>query len=218
MKNILLLGGLLAASTLQSQIMILHDPISATIFSTEKYSGVKGSAFLYDKWIAGSATTLKGRYINLELKLDAYSNTLYFNKDGEPYEFQENELSFILMPTVTDSSSYQYYKKGISGSGLKADQFVQILFEDRLSLYKSDIKLLSEVNEINAGLVKVFNTASRYFLMKDNTLQLIKLNKKEVFEIIKDKEDKIQSYIKDNNLSVKKETDLISLLKYYSSL
>ena len=218
MKNIFLLAGLLAASTLQSQIMILHDPVSAKIYSTEKYSGVKGSAFLYDKWIAGSATTLRGCYNNLELKLDAYSNFLYFNKDGEPYEFQEDVISFILMPSVTDSSTYQYYKKGISGSGVKAGQYVQVLFEGRLSLYKSDIKLLSEVNEINAGLVKIFNSASRYFLLKDNILQLIKLNKKEVFEILKDKEEKIQPYIKDNNLSTKKEADLISVLRYYNSL
>lgn len=203
-----------------SQNMVLNDPVSSRVFTTDKYAGVKGSPFLYDKWIAGTASIAKGYYNNLELKLDAYSNTLFFKKDEEPFEFVDDVKWFILMPTITDSSTYQYFKKGLSGPGLKTNQFVQVIFEGTLSLYKSDIKLLSEINEINAGVVKSFSNSSRYYIMKDNTttLQLIKLNKKEVFEIIKDKEDKVQAYIDEKKLSTKKDTDLILVLKYYNSL
>ena len=218
MKIVLLFVSVLTSSFLQSQIMVLHDPVSARVFSTDKYSGVNGSPFLYNKWMAGSATIEKGYYNNLELKFDVYGNTLYFNKDDEPYEFQDDVKSFILMPTVTDSSTYQYFKKGISGGGIKANQFVQVLFEGPLSLYKSDIKLMSEVNEINVGVVKTFTSSSRYFIKKDNTLQLIKLNKKEVFDVIKDKEDKINSYVTEKKLSAKKDSDLIAILKYYNTL
>lgn len=211
-------GSLLISSPLFSQIMILHDPVSARVYNTEKYSGINGSPFLYDKWITGTATIARGHYDSIELKFDVYSSTLYFNKDGESYEFKDEIKSFILKPAVSDSSTYQYYKKGISGSGLKPHQFVQVLFEGRLSLYKSDIRLLSEVNEINAGVVKTFSNSSRYFIMKDNTLQLIKLNKKEIFDIIKDKENQVESYISENKLSTKKESDFVTILKYYNSL
>jgi hypothetical protein len=209
---------LLINSSSLAQNMVLNHPLSSKVFSTDKYSGIDGSPFLYDKWISGSATIAKGYYNNLELRLDAYSNTLYFNKDGEPYEFVDDVKKFILMPTVTDSSSYQYYKKGISGAGINTNQYVQVFFEGPLSLYRSDIKLLSEVNQINVGVVKTFTASTRYFIMKDNTLKLIKLNKKEVFEIIKDKEGKINAYVTEQKLSTKKEADLIAILKYYNTL
>ena len=66
--------------------MILHDPVSARTFNSEKYSGIKGSPFLCDNWMAGSITIEKSIYNKVELKFDAYSNKIYFNKNDEPFE------------------------------------------------------------------------------------------------------------------------------------
>jgi hypothetical protein len=201
-----------------SQIMVLEDPVSASVFGAEKYAGISGAPFLYDKWVAGTATVPRGTFKNLELKLDSYSNTLYFNKDDVPNEFNENVTAFTLMPKLSDSSTYEYYRKGISGPGLKIEQYVRFLFEGNLSFFKSEIKLVTDVNQINTGIIKTFNTSVRYYIMKDDLVQIIKLNKKEILEVLKDKEDKIQSYITEKKLSLKKESELIELIKYYNSL
>src|SRR5688572_7578190 len=145
-----------------SQVMVLHDTISARVFSTERYSGINGSPFLYDKWIAGSVTVDKGVYNNLELTLDAYSNKLYFNKNDELYEFEDAVKGFTLKLVPADSASFLYFRNGFSGDGLRNDQFVQIITEGKIALYKSDIKLLTEVNEINKGRIKTFGDASKY--------------------------------------------------------
>lgn len=219
MKYILLLGILLFNSrAASSQIMVLEDPVSASVFGAEKYAGISGAPFLYDKWVAGTATVPRGTFKNLELKLDSYSNTLYFNKDDVPNEFKENVTTFTLMPEVSDSSTYEYYRKGIAGPGLKIEQYVRILIEGNLSFFKSEIKLVTDVNQINAGIIKTFNTSVRYYIMKDDLARIIKLNKKEVLEVLKDKEDKIQSYITEKKISLKKESELIELIKYYNSL
>jgi hypothetical protein len=201
-----------------SQILALEDPVSASVFGAEKYAGINGAPFLYDKWVAGTATVSRGTYKNLELKLDSYSNILYFNKDDIPNEFKENVTHFTLMPEVSDSSTYEYYRKGISGPGLKIEQYVRILFEGDLSFFKSEIKLVTDVSQINTGIIKTFNTSTRYYIMKDNLARIIKLNKKEVLEVLKDKEDKIQFYITEKKLSLKKEPEFIELIKYYNSL
>jgi len=111
-----------------SQILVLEDPVSASVFGAEKYAGISGAPFLYDKWIPGTATVSRGTFKKLELKLDSYSNTLYFNKDEVPNEFKENVTAFTLMPKPSDSSTYEYYRKGISGPGLKIEQYVRIFF------------------------------------------------------------------------------------------
>jgi hypothetical protein len=90
--------------------------------------------------------------------------------------------------------------------------------EGRISLYKADSKLLTEVNEINKGVIKTFGNASRYFVLKENKLESIKIGKNDVFDLMKDKQEKVQAYIDQNKISTKKVEGLILVLKYYNSL
>ena len=68
MKNTFILAVcLLAATTGFSQNVIsLQDPVSSKNFNSEKYSSIRGTPFLVDKWIKGNVTTPKGVYQNLE--------------------------------------------------------------------------------------------------------------------------------------------------------
>ncbi|HYC28043.1 MAG TPA: hypothetical protein VEB42_04490 [Chitinophagaceae bacterium] len=201
-----------------SQGMTLHDPVSGRTFNSTKYSDISGSPFLRDKWTRGAVITSKGTYHNLELKLDAYSNTLYFNKDDSPYEFQDNIISFVLMPDPKDSLTYLYYRKGLSGSGIRGDQYVQVLAQGKADLYKLDTKLLSEINQINQGVVKSFTNASRYYIMQNDNLEMIRPNKSDILNALSDKKNEVQAFIDANNLSFKKDADLAKLFKYYNSL
>lgn len=203
---------------LLAQDMVLYDPVSATPFNSSKYSEVKGSPFITDKWTPAIVTTSTGKYKVAGVKLDAYENTLFFSKDEEPYEFRDEVISFILTPVATDSSTYQYYKKGFSGSGLERKQFVQVLAEGKVSVFKSVIKMMSENNEINRGVVKNFKTVTRYFIMKDNTISLLRTNNKDVLSALSDKEAQVKTYIDENKLSAKNDAELTKMVKYYNTL
>jgi hypothetical protein len=204
---------------LYSQRMVLHDPVSARVFNSTKYSDISGSPFLRgDQWIKGSVITNQGMYQNLELKLDAYSNILHFNKEDKMYEFEDYVKAFILMPNPSDSSTYQYYQKGLSGNGVRADQFLQVLSEGKTGLYKLETKMLSEINQINQGVVKSFTNATRYYILKDGTLEQIRLTKAEVLGATSDKKDLVQAFIESNNISWRKDTDVAKIFRYYNSL
>lgn len=205
-------------SVLNAQPVLFQDPVSAKTFNSEKYSEIKGSPFLFEKWINGQVITSSGIYKNVSLKLDAYENTLLFNKDDEAREFKDPVTGFTLIPDASDSTKNMVFRKGLSGPSLKPDQYVQVLGEGSLSLYRSDIKLLSDVNEINRGVIKTFNNSTRYYVLKDGSLKLIKPNKKELMGIFDDKREKIESFIKENNLSVTKDPDLKQVISYYNSL
>lgn len=209
---IISIGNLVSA-----QPILFQDPVSSRTFNSQKYSGIKGSPFLFEKWITGSVTTSEGIYQHLELKFDAYSNTLFFNKNDELYEFVDPLQSFRFYPDTTDTTRNMYFRKGLSAPGLRPDQYVQVLAEGPVSLYRSDIKLLSEMSEINAGMIKTFTNSTRYFILKDNKLQLIKMNKKELMAALKDKEEAVDSFIKANNLSFNRDQDLKKILSFYNS-
>ncbi len=214
MKKLILVSVFAFATCMAfSQDMVLHDPVTGKSFSSEKYSEIRGTPFLYDKWIPGTATSARGIYKDLQLKLDSYNNILYFYKDETPYEFQEPIKSFMLINPDT-----LRFKKGISGSGLKADQWVQVFTEGKIGFYRSDIKLVSEMSEINVGMVKTFTNSSRYYISKDGKTELVKLSKGDIFEHIKDKEDQVKAYIDANNIGTKKEGDFAKILRYYNSL
>jgi len=202
---------------LNAQDNVLIDPVTSRTFDSQRYSEIRGTPFLMDKWIQGSVTIHRGVYKNQQLKLDVYNNTLLFEKDGGSYEFYEPVLSFVLMPNPSDSSSYMYFINGVSSGGLKPQQFVQVLAKGRLNFYRSDIKLLSDMNEINKGVVKIFNNSTRYYFKDSTQTQVMKLSQKDILGLMNDKIAIVEEYMNRNKLNLKKEKDVAELVKFYNS-
>ncbi|MDP3667767.1 MAG: hypothetical protein Q8R50_13880 [Sediminibacterium sp.] len=218
-RNAVIALAFLFTTTAYSQgTAFLQDPVTNRSFNTDKYSGIKGTPFLQDKWIKGTATTPRGIYQQLELKFNVYDNTLFFNKEDEAFEFQDEITSFTLMPKPDDSATYLVYKKGITGADFSRNQYVQVLLEGPVGLYKLAIKQVSEMSEINAGIVKTFTNNSKYYISKNNQPRFIKINKSEILDSLSDQREKIQSYINEKKLSFRKDSDLVEVLKYYQSL
>lgn len=208
---------LLSGSSYAQNVFQLQDPVSSKNFNPEKYSGIRGTPFLVDKWIKGAVSIARGVYQNLELKYNVYDNTLFFNKNDEPFEFQEDIISFTLMPKE-DPATYMVFKRGISGADLRGNEFVQVLLEAEMGLYKLDVKQLTEMSEINAGIVKTFASTAKYYVGKNGKLKFLKLNKQEVLTALSDKQDKIQAYINEKKYTFRKDAELVDVLKYYNSL
>lgn len=207
------------ALILDAQDMILTDPVTSRTFDTQKYSGIKGSPFLNEEFVLADVVIGRGIYKNQKIKLDLVNNTVLFSKNDEEFEFTEPVLKFTLMPRPSDTSSYQHFIKGINAGGLKPDQFVQVLAEGPVALYRSDIKLVSETNEVNAGVIKVFNNSTRYFIRdKEGRVQVIKLNEKDILNFLQDKKQAMDEYISKNRPNLKREKDAAALVKYYNSL
>lgn len=201
---------------LNAQDNILIDPVTSRTFDSQKYSEIRGTPFLYEKWINGSATIHRGVYKNQQLKLDVYNNTLLFEKDGGSYEFYEPVLGFTLTPNPSDSSSYMYFVNGLKSNALKPEQFVQVLAKGRLNFYRSDIKLVSDMNEINKGVVKIFNNSTRYYFKDSTQTQLMKLSQKDILGLMSDKKALVEEYMSRNKLNLKKEKDVAELVKFYN--
>jgi hypothetical protein len=206
------LVSILLSQFLFGQDLVLHDPVSNRTFNSDKFSEIKGSVFLYDKWFPGEVRSKRGLYKDLELKLDLYNNAVYFKRDDLANEFQEEIIGF----TIINKDS-QFFKRGYAGNGLKQEQFVQVLAEGKISLLRSDIKLVSEMSEINAGIVKTFNNLTRYYIVKNNRAELVKLNK-DLLDHLDDQKDMVKAYMEDKKIPAKKESDFTQIFRYYNTL
>lgn len=202
-----------------AQLLQLQDPVSSKNFNPEKYSGIRGTPFYQDKWIRGIVTTNLGVYYDLELKINLYDNAVFFNKDGEPFELLDKIVSVQLLPKWPDTTNQMVFSKGMNQAGLKPDQYIQVLVgTGAIQFYRSDIKQVSEMSEINAGMVKTFSNTSRYYLKKGDQLKFIRLNKEDILVFFGDKEADMNSIFTEKKLNLKKEGDVVQAIQAYNSL
>ena len=208
---------MLVFQTSQAQLLQLQDPVSSKNFNPDKYAGIRGTPLFQDKWVHGSVVTTKGVYPDLELKIDLYDNILFFNKDDASFELLDQIVSVKLFPKWPDTLQQLIFVKGMNQNGLRPEQYVQALVgTGAIQLYRSDIKQVTEMSEINAGMIKTFANTSRYYIKKGDQLKLIKLNKEEIMPFLMDKEAELNSVIEAKRLNLKKESDIIQLIQAYN--
>ena len=210
---------MLVFQTSQAQLLQLQDPVSSKNFNPDKYAGIRGTPLFQDKWIHGSVITSKGIYSDLELKIDLYDNILFFNKEDASFELLDQIFSIKLFPKWPDTIQQLIFVKGMNQNGLKPEQYVQALVgTGTIQLYRSDIKQVTEMSEINAGMIKTFANTSRYYIKKGDQLKLIKLNKEEIMPFLMDKEAELNSVIEAKRLNLKKESDIIQVIQAYNKV
>jgi hypothetical protein len=218
-KWILLLVLLTAIQGVQAQLLQLQDPVSSKNFNPDKYAGIRGTPLLVDKWQHGSVITTKGYYADLELKLDLYDNQVFFNKNDESFELLDQIVAIRLFPKWPDTANQQVFIKGMTQNNIKPEQYVQVLVaQGTVQLYRSDIKQVTEMSEINAGMVKTFANTSRYFIKKGDQFKLVKLNKEEIMPFLAEKEAEINDFLAKKKLNLKKEMDFIQMLQAFNAL
>jgi hypothetical protein len=218
-KWILLLVLFTTIQGAQAQLLQLQDPVSSKNFNPDKYAGIRGTPLLVDKWQHGSVITNKGFYADLELKLDLYDNQLFFNKNDESFELLDQIVAIKLFPKWPDTINQQVFIKGITQNNIKPEQYVQILVaQGAIQLYRSDIKQVTEMSEINAGMVKTFANTSRYFVKKGDQFKLVKLNKEEIMPFLAEKEAEMNDFIAKKKLNLKKEIDFVQLIQAFNAL
>lgn len=218
-KWILLLVLLTAIQGVQAQLLQLQDPVSSKNFNPDKYAGIRGTPLLVDKWQHGSVITTKGYYADLELKLDLYDNQVFFNKNDESFELLDQIVAIRLFPKWPDTANQQVFIKGMTQNNIKPEQYVQVLVaQGTVQLYRSDIKQVTEMSEINAGMVKTFANTSRYFIKKGDQFKLVKLNKEEIMPFLAEKEAEINDFLAKKKLNLKKEMDFIQMIQAFNAL
>ncbi|MBC2843461.1 hypothetical protein [Winogradskyella flava] len=178
---------------------------------------VEGSPYVQDKF---EPIKLKGLEAKVSAKYNAYLGQMHLKAGEEVISLNVNsdyEVKFIGQNKTYRTFSYKSLARKSERGFLvvikETDKFQ--LLKEELIIFKNKIPAKnSYVREVPAKYTKGSDTY--YFMLNDEVVHF-PTKKKDLIKAFPDIEKKLKSYIKDNKLSTKKESDLIQIAEYISS-
>jgi hypothetical protein len=206
----------LSANLLSAQQMYLTNINGDPVF-TKTYTEIKGSAFLSDLWLEGTAVTVNGAtYKNIKLKYDLFKDQPYFKQkeaDEGLYSFTETIKTFTLINLNVEET----YMLGFPAvDNLTNDSYYLVLGQYQGNyLLKKTIKTVSESRPYNStSTEKTFMEQQVYYLLKDGKMSRFKPSKKEFLTYFPNQTEKINTYLKANDVDFKNAAELGKLFNH----
>jgi len=185
------------------------------------YEGVQGSPLWYENWSSGVIVMINNDSLNYELNYDAFEDQLIVQSQstGEPMiPFQQTIKYFNLR----DSIGAFHLWVNTHPDDIDEDRNRKGYFE---VLYNGDLKLLVKHKKyfVEADFEGAYNSGKRYdefkregkkyyILKSDNSFLELKKGKKGVLRSLED-DGTLDQYLKKNKLDLRKEEDLIELIR-----
>lgn len=222
MKRCIVLGLLFfVASTLVAQITNVQG-LDNVVIRTKKYEDIKGTAYLYPSWSAGTLTDRNGKmYSNLLLKYDSYKDQIELNQEGQVVEVSTtNYPKFTLSWTEPGSNEVikHSFSSGYTVPGFTKTTYFDVVYDGKMDLLKK--YKTSFVEEAVTGYgtsdpQKSFQLKVYYFVLaEDGSAKEIKLSKKSILDAFPDHAETIEGFSKENKLKLKSEGDLVQVIRF----
>lgn len=171
-----------------------------------EYKDIKGSPYLNTEF---KLADVGANYKDIPTRYNSYTDSFEFKKDESIYVipkednlskivFKNTKQTFILIP-VNDT---KMYLEQINGSGLlKKRTTVFKEFRKATSSYEQDVPASFE------------NIAPKYYYLSKEG-KVTELSKKSIANSLPEKEKELKSFMKQNNLSFDKESDLLKIADF----
>jgi len=188
------------------------------IIRAGSYTDVEGTPFLYKTWMPGTATAADGKvYDNLKLNYNLLDDVLLFKYDSEDKEmkFEKDIVSFnVKLPVqATYANRYPEIDKQTAAT------YYEVLSSNgKTALLKYSGKTINAVKNYDATVTKKFQDITAYYVFKNGKMQKLNKSKDSVLNVLADKKDQLQTYVKTNPVNFKKDEDLARVFDYYNTL
>ena len=183
-----------------------------------RYDKIKGSPYLYNVWHRAQIISANGTIYNEQaINYNGLTQQLELKENGKTTPLPRNSFIKVLVEVGGDSITEVFLRRIHPDFG---DKLVCIAYDgDRIKLIKIFTVRLEESGAqtpIYPTEFEKFVNQTEYYLMIDGNLSSITLKKKKVVKVLGHSAD-IEQFTKKNNLNLKKEGELIQLLKYYET-
>ncbi len=180
------------------------------------YTKIKGDPFLFSTdFLSGTVTIGKKTFEQLKLKYDIFNDELLIISDrGLILQLNHEMIDFFSLSWLEK----EYRFRRIEPDSLNTlSGFVNVLYDGTTPLYvkyKKEILLLAVENKYD-----MFNQVQRVYISKDGKYNLIS-SRRDFLNQLKDRKQQVKSYIRSNNLRIKKKDPLSfkPVLEYYDKL
>ena len=178
--------------------------------------GFEGSVYLFDEWENKGVIVIgKKRYIVDNINFHIVQSVFMSKIEGDStFVYNAKGIDEIY---VKDKLYKNFYN---SNEG--TNKFYEVIYEDQkttiLKGYTVTLIQASPNPMVNRSKNKIKRHSS-YYIFKNGGIQSFKLKKSSILNLIgNDYVQNLQQYVKDNNLSYKKENNVIKMLNYVSKL
>ena len=175
-----------------------------------------GNVYLFKKWVNNakmvSTTNKEFKIIGLNYNIEKGKFQIKISKDSV-FTLDSNYIDHIL---VNNRNFIKLDQKNNSNG------FYEMIYDGKNISFvkKAGLRLIKgKLNPLDGSISpNKYHKFYTYYISKDNTLTKIKLKKKAIAPFFKDSMSKVNTYVKRNNLSYKKEKDVMQILSYLDTL
>lgn len=199
-----------------------YDKAGRQIFIKSNYEFF-GTPYFGDNYCTASVEVKGGkRYEGIKVKVNLQDNSvLYIDEDGKEL-VATVPISRLQFYDCTDASKNKTLITGMPAVDKQnGSNFYVVLDSGPASLLKySDITFYDKQNNYGAAtMMRYFNQSNHYYIYNAAT-GITKVGKEndEVVNLLGNHKAELNTYIAKNNIKVRKEEDLVKLVKYYNTL
>lgn len=183
---------------------------------------VEGSPFLYEQWLLGSVFTKSGgKFEDVELKYNVYRDFLTYRKKGQEYVLSPDRVAAFDLKVTPVSKPLRFERRVYEGEN---PRYYQIVFDgqsvDLLQMYsKKFLKGRANTDGYSAGRNDDrFIDDSDLLLARQGKLERFKKSRRGVLKKAGAHRKELQRFVKQNELSYKKTSDLVIILAHFDML
>ena len=183
--------------------------------------GIQGTPYVFEDFKKGNIFYAnKLRVDGKLLNYDCHNNRWEYSAGQSVYLLNSSQIDYFEIYTGEDRPMLL---KQVFVEKLKKHLFLQVLYNDNSILYKRYFKEFKAADYGGAysqdrRYDEYHDRHSYYLKTADNELQMLKPKKKSALEIMEDKSDELEKYIKKENPDLKTDDGLVQLIRFYDSL
>jgi hypothetical protein len=193
--------------------------INGRVVSEYKYTDTDGSPYLLaDQWITGTVRTAADKVVDgVKMKYDIFEDELEYEKEGKLYRLGANEVVEFAMPT---GDALYIFRRGFPAVDDQTESsFYRVLHDGNTKLLKRfETKKREEKQYNSATAVSRFVPSEQLYIFKQGKMHPIKKgDRKKLISLLSDKKALMEHNIKEQQLDLKSEVDMVKLLEEYDA-
>lgn len=204
------------------QTILIQDAKGELVGKRDNYVNVDGTPYLSAEWQLGSFKLPNSKvYKDVSIKYDEVEDKIFIKSgDDGTVALKERAVEFDLAFPEDEKVIQRYFRLGFSGIPETTNSsYFEVLEDGKVKLLKRSSKIIQENKEYNSNiLVKSFFHVIKYYLYIDGKGMLIKKDKKSILSALGNKQTELETYIKNNKLNLREDSDAGKLIAYYNTL
>lgn len=180
---------------------------------------IEGTPFFQDSYHAARIVFSNGKYNSgVSAKLNMYDNTIIF-QDVNGFELE------LVIPVISIefrdslSGSVAYFRKFHKSEGLDEKILYQVIDTGRITLLKHHFVNYRDFAPYGTAVItRTFEQKPVFYFIKEGKVLKAGKNNEILYSLINDQKQLVDEFLRKNNIKLKSELDITTVIQFYNSL